>query len=526
MTAPFLSFLYFPSTHSNNLPPTTTTTYPIDNDDDDYSSISSDEGGNWQSPTIYVAIITRRDGSVKTKYLNPSAVSHHYSNMRTLRGRKRAFSASSLFTKKSTLQKKAKHLLLWSKHEEDHQQGVSTSLAESNYPVSTFEELPNEVMIRILMHVDSRDLTYLQQASKKLYTLCHDNHVWYRLFCDKFRRHDHPYPVFSHSHDYRKLYREALELHRRWHQGHSQVSYLNKMDSHKDSVYSMAWMMGQDGVFATASRDRTIKVWQKGKCMLTRSTPHTGSILSIATSRQLAVTGSSDTTCTVWRLPEWQVICRFADHEDSVLSAVILDDTKVATGSRDCTLRIWNAETGHVLHILRGHREPINAIKRVDAQRLASASGDGTIRIWCTQTGECLHHLQGDIGGLSCLEVVPKGSRKWCIWACGLQKNIQIWTIDDEEDQQVITNKIINSGHTDVLRSIHYHGGRVVTAGYDKVIKVWDAQTSKCTLSFQSGHEGKIFSVLTNHTSIISAGHDRRIMVLDFAKGLSSSELI
>lgn len=313
-------------------------------------------------------------------------------------------------------------------------------------------------MIRILMHVDSRDLTYLQQASKKLYTLCHDNHVWYRLFCDKFRRHDHPYPVFSHSHDYRKLYREALELHRRWHQGHSQVSYLNKMDSHKDSVYSMAWMMGQDGVFATASRDRTIKVWQKGKCMLTRSTPHTGSILSIATSRQLAVTGSSDTTCTVWRLPEWQVICRFADHEDSVLSAVILDDTRVATGSRDCTLRIWNAETGHVLHILRGHREPINAIKRVDAQRLASASGDGTIRIWCTQTGECLHHLQGDIGGLSCLEVVPKGSRKWCIWACGLQKNIQIWTIDDEEDQQVITNKIINSGHTDVLRSIHYHG--------------------------------------------------------------------
>lgn len=129
MTAPFLSFLYFPSTHSNNLPPTTTTTHPIDDGDDDYSSISSDEGGNWQSPTIYVAIITRRDGSVKTKYLNPSAVSHHYSNVRTLRGRKRAFSASSLFTKKSTLQKKAKHLLLWSKHEEDHQQGVSTSLA-------------------------------------------------------------------------------------------------------------------------------------------------------------------------------------------------------------------------------------------------------------------------------------------------------------------------------------------------------------------------------------------------------------
>lgn len=130
MTAPFLSFLYFPSTHSNNPPPTTNTTHhPIDDDDDDYSSISSDEG-HWQSsPTIYVAIITRRDGSVKTKYLNPSAVSHHYSNMRTLRGRKRAFSASSLFTKKSTLQKKAKHLLLWSKHEEDHQQGVSTSLA-------------------------------------------------------------------------------------------------------------------------------------------------------------------------------------------------------------------------------------------------------------------------------------------------------------------------------------------------------------------------------------------------------------
>ncbi|KAI7874696.1 WD40 repeat-like protein [Lichtheimia hyalospora FSU 10163] len=507
MTAPFLSFLSFPSTYSNH-----TSTHPID-DDDDYSSISSDEE-SLQSPTIYVAIITRRDGTVKTKYLNPSAVSHYYSSTKTLRGRKRAFSASSLFTKKSTLQKKAKHLLLWSKHEED-QQGVSTLHTDNSDHTSTFEELPNEVMIRILMHVDSRELANLQQASRKLYTLCHDNHVWYHLYCDKFQRYGHH---FTQSHDYRKLYREALELHRRWHQGHSQVSYLNKMDSHKDSVYSMAWMMGHDGMFASASRDRTIKVWQKGKCLLTRSTPHTGSILSIATSSRFAVTGSSDTTCTVWRLPEWQVMNRFADHEDSVLSAVILDDHVVATGSRDCTLRIWNAETGHVLHVLRGHREPINAIKRVDAQRLASASGDGSIRIWCTQTGECLHHLQGEIGGLSCLEVVPKGN-KWCIWACGLQKNIQIWTL---EEDQVITSKVINSGHTDVLRSIHYFGGRVVTAGYDKVIKVWDAQTSKCTLSFQSGHEGKIFSVLTNHSSIISAGHDRRIMVLDFAKGLSS----
>lgn len=329
--AKVLSFLYFPSNH--------TSTHPIE-DDDDYSSISSEEGTNLQSPTIYVAIITRRDGSVKTKYLNPSAVSQHNS-IRLLRGRKRAFSASSLFTKKSTLQKKAKHLLLWSKQEE----GVSTSLVDNNnnnhHHISAFEALPNEVMIRILMHVDSTDLTYLQQASRKLYTLCHDNHVWYHLFCDKFQRHD----VFSHSHDYRKLYREALELHRRWHQGHSQVSYLSKVDSHKDSVYSMAWMMGHDGgMFASASRDRTIKVWQKqGTCMLTRSTPHTGSILSIATSRHIAVTGSSDTTCTVWRLPEWQVMYRFEDHEDSVLSAVILDDHVVATGSRDCTLRIWNA---------------------------------------------------------------------------------------------------------------------------------------------------------------------------------------
>lgn len=136
MTAPFLSFLYFPSNH--------TSTHPIE-DDDDYSSISSEEGTNLQSPTIYVAIITRRDGSVKTKYLNPSAVSQHNS-IRLLRGRKRAFSASSLFTKKSTLQKKAKHLLLWSKQEE----GVSTSLVGKSFTRKTPSNALSHVVIRQL----------------------------------------------------------------------------------------------------------------------------------------------------------------------------------------------------------------------------------------------------------------------------------------------------------------------------------------------------------------------------------------
>lgn len=132
MTAPFLSFLYFPSNH--------TSTHPIE-DDDDYSSISSEEGTNLQSPTIYVAIITRRDGSVKTKYLNPSAVSQHNS-IRLLRGRKRAFSASSLFTKKSTLQKKAKHLLLWSKQEE----GVSTSFVGKSTRKTPSNALSHDIL--------------------------------------------------------------------------------------------------------------------------------------------------------------------------------------------------------------------------------------------------------------------------------------------------------------------------------------------------------------------------------------------
>ncbi|KAI8147472.1 WD40-repeat-containing domain protein [Fennellomyces sp. T-0311] len=492
MNAPFLTFLSVSS--------------PLLNDD---PTISYDYR---LSTTTYVAIVPRKDGTAVTKCLNPSS-SH------ATRGRKRAFSSSNsgflnpLIKQHPSLQKKSKLLSFWPAGTRERKE-MQMGLVGPQKNLSPLHKLPTEILVRILHHLGTaKSVLRVAQTSRHLYNICHDHHLWYQLFSNRFFSLSLP-----PSNRYYQLYKDHVELDRRWAQGEPHVFYMNDDERHHDSIYSTAWI--DTHTIASVSRDRSIKVWDLNtrKCMFTRYDAHQASILCVVAMKKkaLVVTGSSDCTCTVWSLPDWNQIRQYSGHAHSVLSILALDDEMVATVSRDTTIQVWRVTDGKVRHVLRGHAEAVNAIKRLDDQRIVSASGDGTLKIWCLATGTCLETLTSDIGGLSCMQVT--GSRT--IWAGGLSSHIQVWELEKKSNLWK-TVTVMNSGHTDLLRTIDCFEDKVVTAGYDKVIKVWDSQTGKCVLNFQSGHGSKIFNVLLGRTTIISAGHDRRIMVLDFAHQLS-----
>ncbi|KAG2227034.1 hypothetical protein INT45_006441 [Circinella minor] len=391
----------------------------------------------------------------------------------------------------------------------------------------SFYKLPTEILIRILHHLNTAaNVLQVAQTSRCFYNICYDHHLWHRLFSKQY------YPLLTPpSEQCFNLYKDHVELDKRWARGDAHVFYMNNEDEHDDSVYATAWINSQ--TIASVSRDRSIKIWdiETRNCLFTRKDAHQGSILclTLMQPRQeedieeekknelYAVTGSSDSRCIVWSLPNWNQVRQFSAHTHSVLSVLAINDAMVATASRDTTIQIWRITDGKVCHVLRGHTEAVNAVKRLDNQRIVSASGDGTVKIWCIKTGVCLETLTSDIGGLSCMQVINNRT----IWAGGLSSHIQIWESTATNVSVWKTATVMNSGHTNLLRAIDSLKGKVITAGYDKVIKVWDSETGKCLLNFQSGHTSKIFSVLLGRTNIISAGHDKRIMVLDFAHQLS-----
>ena len=80
-------------------------------------------------------------------------------------------------------------------------------------------------------------------------------------------------------------------------------------------------------------------------------------------------------------------------------------------------------------------------------------------------------------------------------------------------------------GHTGLVRALACDPAtqRLVSASYDRTIKLWDLASGKLLREFKDVHASHIFDVKFDACKVISASHDRRVAVLDFAQGLDAA---
>ncbi|KAI8640436.1 WD40-repeat-containing domain protein [Parasitella parasitica] len=361
-----------------------------------------------------------------------------------------------------------------------------------------------------------------------MYSLCHDDNLWRKLLYADFQSVPPPTPSLPNTAANNtiaiigkraksivtpctnlKLYQNHLKLGHRWLTGKVSTRFLQ---GHSDSVYCLAWI-DQD-TLVSGSRDKTLKVWDvnASRCIRTVENEHEGSILCICVSkdRSILLTGSSDSTCAVWSLPDLVPIRKLRGHEHSVLDVCFVSGKRIVTASKDSTLRVWSQETGQELLQMVGHSNSVNAVEAVGEDRVVSVSGDATMKLWNISTGECIRTMQGHNLGLACARYNGKH-----LYSGGLEGKIKVW---DVESGECISTLV---GHVGMIRSLDYIEGKIISGSYDRTVKVWDANTGACLLSFQSGHSNWIYHVLSSGTRIVSSGQERRIMVIDFGKGLT-----
>lgn len=169
-------------------------------------------------------------------------------------------------------------------------------------------------------------------------------------------------------------------------------------------------------LFASASQDRTVKIWdlesgesvgvlrghKRGVWSIAFSPPSTPAISgddgSSSGNRGMAVTGSGDKTVRIWSLNDYTCLRTFEGHTNSVLKTIWLPVSKDADKKR-------------------GSR----------GVQVASAAGDGLVKIWDGQSGECATTLDNHIDRVWALAVKPN------------RKSSQPKAIkekDDEEDEE------------------------------------------------------------------------------------------
>lgn len=171
-------------------------------------------------------------------------------------------------------------------------------------------------------------------------------------------------------------------------------------------------------------------------------------------------------------------------------------------------------------HRIHAHEGGCAAILfEYNSGKLISGGQDRSIKMWDTNTGSPSRTLFGCLG--SVLDLAITHDNKSVI-AASSSNNLFVWDISSGRVRHTLT------GHTDKVCAVDVSkisSRHVVSAGYDRTIKVWDLQKGFCTntIIFRSNCNALCFSM---DGQTICSGHvDGNLRLWDIHSGKLLSEV-
>ncbi|KAH7062078.1 WD40-repeat-containing domain protein [Macrophomina phaseolina] len=160
-------------------------------------------------------------------------------------------------------------------------------------------------------------------------------------------------------------------------------------------------------LFATASQDRTVKIWsvETGETVgvlrghrrgiwTVKFAPKDTPQIKGSGSRGLIATGSGDKTVKIWSLTDYSCLLTFEGHTNSVLKLAWLPyaqtgdsrdkrGAEVASAAGDGLLKVWDVSNGELACTLDNHTDRVWALTVNPATKtLVSGGGDSVITFW------------------------------------------------------------------------------------------------------------------------------------------------
>ncbi|KNZ61755.1 hypothetical protein VP01_1361g3 [Puccinia sorghi] len=164
---------------------------------------------------------------------------------------------------------------------------------------------------------------------------------------------------------------------------------------HREPVWDVEW--GPKGIyFASASRDRTARLWCSERIAAVRISIPTDSYCSQCVkfhpNSLYMATGSSDRTCRLWDVQRGNSVRVFHGHEGAVNCVAISPDGKLLASAvvdigEDQSIKLWDIGSSRLIKTMRGHQSSIYSLTfSAESTILASAGADCSIRVWDVQS--------------------------------------------------------------------------------------------------------------------------------------------
>jgi len=225
---------------------------------------------------------------------------------------------------------------------------------------------------------------------------------------------------------------------------------------------------------------------------------HNGWVTSIATTMEapdMLLSASRDKSLIVWDLKtetneagerEFGVAKkRLTGHSHFVEDVAISSDGQFAlSGSWDATLRLWDLKTGQTTRRFVGHSKDVLSVAfSQDNRQIVSGSRDKSINLWNT-LGQCKYSIteDGHKEWVSCVRFSPNVTTPLIVSA-GWDKVVKVWNLST---CKLRTNLIGHSGYVNTV-TVSPDGSLCASGGKDGTAMLWDLNEGKHLSSLDAG---------------------------------------
>jgi len=226
---------------------------------------------------------------------------------------------------------------------------------------------------------------------------------------------------------------------------------------------------------------------------------HRGWVTSIATPEEnsdMILTASRDKSVIVWKITrgegeggansEYGFARRaLKGHSHYVEDVVISKDGHFAlSASWDHSIRLWDLNEGKTNRQFVGHTKDITSVAfSSDNRQIVSGSRDRTIRLWNT-LGECKLTIDdAHADWVSCVQFSPL-TQPPLVVSAGWDKLVKVWSLGEEFRLERTL-----SGHTGYINTVTVSpdGSLCASGGKDGTAMLWDLQNGRMLYSLEAG---------------------------------------
>ncbi|MEH2239140.1 nSTAND1 domain-containing NTPase [Nostoc sp.] len=279
---------------------------------------------------------------------------------------------------------------------------------------------------------------------------------------------------------------------------------LRTFSGYRDFVTSVSF--SPDGkMLAIASADKTVKLWSVSNGQLQKTLlGHSAAVSSVAFSPDGQIASASeDKTVRLWRR-DGTLLRIIPAHNAEVLSVNFSHDGQtLASTSADSTIKLWSSQDGSLRQTLLGHSIAVYSVSfSPDDQTVVSAGADQTVRLW-QRDDPLFKTLTGHQGKLYSVNFSPDGQT---LATAGQDTTIKLWQRDGTLRQTLEGHATSVYGHSADVYSLAFSpdGETLASASQDYYIKLWRTRDGYMVKTLQ-GHRREVNSLSFSPNSQILA---------------------